>query len=110
MTSASTPPLTADEVKTLVETHQAGVWRYLRALGCDPSMADDVTQDTFLTVLQKPFQQYSRAATAAFLRRVAYNRLVSIQRRSGKVQAVEDVEILDAEWTKMVDGDGGNMD
>lgn len=107
MTSASTPPLNAEEVRELVETHQTGIWRYLRALGCEPSLADDITQDTFLSVLQKPFQQYSQAATAAYLRRVAYNRFVTLHRRSGKVTSVEDIEQLDADWSKMVDGDGG---
>ena len=107
MTSASTPPLNAEEVRELVETHQTGVWRYLRALGCEPSLADDITQDTFLSVLQKPFQQYSPAATAAYLRRVAYNRFVTLHRRTGKVTTVEDVEQLDADWSHMVDPDGG---
>lgn len=107
MTSASTPPLSAAEVRELVQQHQAGVWRYLRALGCEPSLADDITQDTFLTVLQKPFQQYSQAATAAYLRRVAYNRFVTLHRRNGKVTSVEDVEQLDVDWSRMADEDGG---
>ena len=36
------------DLASLVTLHQAGVWRYLRALGCDASLADDLTQDTFL--------------------------------------------------------------
>ena len=107
MTSASTPPLNAEEVRELVETHQSGIWRYLRALGCEPSLADDITQDTFLSVLQKPFQQYNKSATAAYLRRVAYNRFITLHRRSGKVTSVEDIEQLDADWSQMVDEDGG---
>jgi len=27
----------------IIETHQAGVWRYLRFLGCDEAQADDLT-------------------------------------------------------------------
>ena len=54
----------------IVKEHQAGVWRYLRALGCDSQQADDFTQETFLKVLTKPFDDYNPAATAAYLRRV----------------------------------------
>ena len=107
MTSASTPKLLADEVRRLVEDHQAGVWRYLRSLGCEANLAEDITQDTFLSVLEKPFQQYSSAATAAWLRRVAYNRFITIRRRAGKVTAVEDIESLNVEWTRLAEDDGG---
>ena len=31
----------------VTEEHQAGVWRYLRYVGCEPPEADDLTQDTF---------------------------------------------------------------
>ncbi|HEX7449919.1 MAG TPA: sigma factor, partial [Pirellulales bacterium] len=55
----------------LIEEHQAGVWRYLRVLGCNAAEAEDLTQDTFLAVLEKPFHDYQRAATAAYLRQVA---------------------------------------
>lgn len=107
MTSASTPKLHADEVRQLVEEHQAGIWRYLRSLGCEANLAEDITQDTFLSVLEKPFQQYSPAATAAWLRRVAYNRFITIRRRAGKVTAVEDIESLNAEWSNFAEDDGG---
>jgi RNA polymerase sigma-70 factor (ECF subfamily) len=72
----------------LVERHQSGVWRYLRALGCDPVLAEDLTQDTFLAVLRQPFEEYSEAATAAYLRRTARNLYVNSHRRAGKVLIV----------------------
>lgn len=58
---------TGFDPERLIEAHQAGIWRYLRALGCDASQAEDLTQETFLAVLQKPFQDYNPAATAAYL-------------------------------------------
>lgn len=91
----------------LIETHQAGVWRYLRALGCEATLADDLTQETFLAVLQKPFEQYNRAATAAYLRRVAYNLFITVRRRAGKVTAVENVEEFDTAWTEWAGDDSG---
>ena len=91
----------------LIQQHQLGVWRYLRALGCEPSLADDLTQETFLVVLQKPFQEYSDAATSAYLRRVAHNLLVSLRRRSGKVSAVDDLEQFEQAWTEWTAEDHG---
>src|SRR5947209_1257818 len=52
----------------LIETYQAGVWRYLRAMGCEASLADDLTQETFLAILQRPFNDINPAATNAYLR------------------------------------------
>lgn len=102
-----TPPVTGFDPVRLIETYQSGVWRYLRTLGCDSALAEDLTQDTFLAVLQKPFQDYNAAATAAYLRRVAYNLFISHQRRNGKVTAVENVEELEQEFGNWAAEDGG---
>lgn len=91
----------------LIEDHQAGVWRYLRALGCEANLAEDLTQETFLAVLQRPFDDYSPAATAAYLRRTAYNAFVSYQRRAKKVTLVENVEQINADWQRWTRNDNG---
>ncbi len=91
----------------LIETYQAGVWRYLRALGCDAAQAEDLTQDTFLAVLQRPFQDINPAATAAYLRKTAFNLFISQMRRAGKVTAVADVEELDRTWSAWAGNDQG---
>jgi RNA polymerase sigma-70 factor, ECF subfamily len=91
----------------LIQQHQAGVWRYLRALGCDAAEADDLTQDTFLAVLKSEFQILSEAATATYLRKVAYNFMVSARRRAGKVHTVENVEEFDTAWSQWTRGDNG---
>src|SRR4051812_41261943 len=91
----------------LIETYQAGVWRYLRAMGCQASLADDLTQDTFVAILQRPFNDVSPAATNAYLRKTALNLLISHQRRAGRVRTVEDVEQLDQEWTRWMGDDDG---
>jgi len=102
MPQGSTPPdagqATGFDPARLIAQHQSGVWRYLRVLGCEPVLADDLTQETFLRVLEKPFDDYNRSATAAYLRRVAHNLLVSSRRRAGKVTAVEGVEALESAW------------
>ncbi len=102
------PETTGYDPVELIEKHQTGIWRYLRALGCDPSQADDLTQDTFLAVLQRPFEEYGPAATAAYLRKVAHNQFVSAQRRAGKVTAVENIEEFDKSWEKWAGTDGGD--
>ena len=60
-----------------------------------------------LAVLQRPFQEVNPAATNAYLRKTALNMLISHQRRSGKVRAVEDIELLDQTWTRWAGDDGG---
>jgi RNA polymerase sigma-70 factor (ECF subfamily) len=107
METATTPKTTGFDPAQLIEEHQMGIWRYLRALGCDPSQADDLTQETFLAVLQRPFQNYGPAATVAYLRKVAYNHFISAQRRAGKVTAVEDIEQFDRAWEKWAGHDNG---
>jgi len=91
----------------LIQTYQAGVWRYLRALGCEAALADDLTQDTFLALLQRPFQDVSPAATSAYLRKTALNLLISHQRRSGRVRATENIEQLDQQWLRWAGDDEG---
>jgi len=104
----TTPPTSTgfDPVR-LIERHQAGVWRYLRVLGCDPSQADDLTQETFLAVLQKPFDDYNPAATASYLRKVAHNLFMTDRRRAGRVVAVENIEEVDAMWSRWAGHDNG---
>ena len=85
----------------LIARHQHGVWRYLRMLGCDTSTADDLTQETFLRVLRREaFVQHSDAATASYLRRTAYNLLISLHRKQGRVQTVVEQGMLDEVWDR----------
>ena len=97
------------DLTELVALHQATVWRYLRALGADPSLADDLTQDTFLEVLRRPFEQYSHAATASYLRRVAHNLLISRRRRDGRMKVTEHIEQFESAWTRWAGFDSGDL-
>lgn len=106
MQTAQMPDSTSFDPAELIEKHQVGIWRYLRALGCQPSLADDLTQETFLAVLRRPFEHYSDVATAAYLRRVAHNQFISAQRRAGKVNAVENIQDFDRAWERW----GGSHD
>jgi RNA polymerase sigma-70 factor (ECF subfamily) len=107
MTTGQPPPVTGFDPVRLIANYQQGVWRYLRTLGCEPALADDLTQETFLAVLQKPFQDYNPAATAAYLRRVGYNLFISYQRRSGKVTSVDNIEQLEQHFVQFAGEDQG---
>lgn len=88
--------------------HQAGVWRYLRALGCDASLADDLTQDTFLEILKRPLIEYSEQATAGYLRKVAHNLFISRRRRDGRITVTEHAEQLESAWMRWAGFDNGD--
>ncbi|MBN2474292.1 MAG: RNA polymerase sigma factor [Pirellulales bacterium] len=94
------------EMAALVRAHQAGVWRYLRFLGCDPTEADDLVQETFLAVLRKGFEVRSPAETAAYLRTVARNRLLMARRQQSNHPPVVDLEAAEAVWARVAGEDG----
>ena len=87
----------------LIEEHQTGIWRYLRSLGCESNEAEDLTQETFLAVLRKPFEYYGKAAAASYLRKVAYHRFISARRKSGKEVATPELERIDEAWTNWLE-------
>lgn len=88
-------------VGDLIRKHQRGVWRYLRMLGCDAATADDLTQETFLRILkQTNFVQHNDSATAGYLRRTAYNLVVSQHRKLGRTQTIAEPAALDEIWNR----------
>lgn len=100
----------------LVRLHQAGVWRYLRFLGCDEAQADDLTQETFLAVHRRPFDERSEAATAGYLRTVARNQFLMSVRRdrrrpvaSGLLDDLDpaDADLAESVWATFAGEDGG---
>ncbi len=105
--SESPADVRADAAHLVVE-HQAGVWRYLRALGADPLLAEDLTQETFLAVLRRPFEQYHPAATAAYLRKVARNLFITHQRRANPTVQLADLEFIDNQWVHWAASDDGD--
>ena len=92
---------------TLIEAHQAGVWRYLRSLGCERELASDITQETFLAVLEKPFDDYNPRATASYLRTVARNLFISAMRKAGRMVVVEDIDAVETSWSRWMGEDNG---
>jgi len=98
------------DATALITDHQTGVWRYLRAIGCDQSLADDLTQETFFAVLRRPFVQVSPNATSSYLRRVAYHLLISYRRRQKKMRVTSELEQLDSQWLRWAGSEGNGND
>jgi RNA polymerase sigma-70 factor (ECF subfamily) len=91
----------------LIQAHQAGIWRYLRYLGSEPSLADDLTQETFLAVLKKPFQQRSDAETSAYLRTVARHKFLRAIEKMRRGPTLDDLDLAERVWAE-THADGGN--
>ena len=104
----ASPDSIAPDLITLVRQYQAGLWRYLRALGCDATTAEDLIQETFLRVLHRPFEHRNDAATGAYLRRVAHNLFISHRRRATKVSLTERASDLEEAWTRWAGFDNGD--
>ena len=51
MNPALASPLPQSSTEAFVARHQAGVWRFLRALGCDAARAEEHCQDALLAAL-----------------------------------------------------------
>lgn len=73
----------------LVHTHQAAIWRYLRFVGCTPAEADDLCQDTFLAVVDRPLHRFDTGVARTYLRRVARNNFLKLRRSQRRRAAAE---------------------
>ncbi len=102
--TSATDPIEAEpfDLATLVDNHQAELWRYLRYLGAKPAEADDLTQDVFLEVARKPFVQHSPQQSAAYLRTVARNRLLMFRRKQQREGQQVDIELAESAWAETV--------
>jgi RNA polymerase sigma-70 factor (ECF subfamily) len=79
--------LPADALAELVRAHQAGVWRFLRTLGCPSAVADELAAEVFVVAHEKGFVARGRAEAAAFLRATARFLWLRRQRRSRRERA-----------------------
>ncbi len=83
--------------------HQKAIWRFVRFLGASPQTANDLVQEAFLTLLQRPPRVADDAALGRWLRSVAHHRFVSVQRREavGRRRVAElAFESADAVWQR----------
>lgn len=95
-----------DELERLIRTHQQAIYRYVRCLGAEPVVADDVVQETFLAANRKAAAFTDDGHARAVLRGMARNLFLTECRRDRRqarlaqqLALVEDdpkaIELLD---------------
>ena len=94
------------DLASLVERHQAGVWRYVRFLGAGTTEADDLTQETFLALARAQFVERDERQTAGYLRVVARNQLMALRRQQNRDVNTVDLEAADSVWAAAAGPDG----
>lgn len=99
--------IVANLIDDLVRGHQAGLWRYLRVLGCDGPTADDLAQETFLAMLRLPFEVRSRGETAAWLRAKARFLWLERVRKEARRRETALADATDEVWAEYAGGDDG---
>jgi len=97
-------------VSDLVRDHQASVWRYLRYLGCEATLADDLTQETFLAVLRAQFEHRSDPETASYLRTVARRQFLMAMRKQRNAPSLQELETAEEVWREQIEKGNDKLD
>src|SRR5690606_11637689 len=92
----------APTTEEIIRAHQDGVWRFLVSIGCEPALADDLTQEAFLAMLRGGFRYEGPRETTAWLLRVAKRQFSDHARRR---EAVLGIDLANAEtrWQEFED-------
>lgn len=90
------------DLTALVRAHQAELWRYLRYLGCDGALAEDLTQETFLSLVRNPLALENVSALPAYLRTIARNLFFKRAGRLSPAVPLDEIDDADAVWTRTV--------
>lgn len=85
------------ELETLVRTHQAEIYRYVRYLGADQDAAEDLVQETFLVACRTApaVLQSALPERAAWLRAVARNQFLYWCRRRRRGPFTAEAAVLE---------------
>ncbi|MEE9310885.1 MAG: sigma-70 family RNA polymerase sigma factor [Planctomycetota bacterium] len=84
----------------IVLTYQRDVWRFLVALGCRPIEADDLTQETFISVVVGGFEYRGDAELRSLLFTVAKRAFITTIRKRGRSPLVANLDDVDSDWIK----------
>jgi RNA polymerase sigma-70 factor (ECF subfamily) len=92
--------MTHEQLESLIRTHQAMVYRYLRYMGAAADVAEDVAQETFLAAYKSTSVPLEDAAAesgrcAAWLRGVARNQLLMHFRKARSNPVSSDPVVLE---------------
>lgn len=91
------------DVTAWAQAHRLEIWRYLRYLGCEAHLADDLVQEVFLRAMRAAFADRGPRARAAWLRAIAGN-LYRQHLRGPEALSLDEAE---ATWQARCGDDGG---
>ncbi|MCA8916890.1 MAG: sigma-70 family RNA polymerase sigma factor [Planctomycetes bacterium] len=97
----------AVDIEGLVKEHQSALLRYLRFLGCDDELAQDMAQDTFVATIDADFEIRDRKATSAYLRTTARNFYFMWLRKTRREVRLPEEDVLEAAWHEEERDDDG---
>ncbi|MDA2926915.1 RNA polymerase sigma factor [Acidobacteria bacterium AH-259-G07] len=83
-----------EALEVVVHTYLHQVLRAARGAGLDPQRAEEVTQDTFTTFIEKASQFEGRSHVRTWLFGVLYKKIAEARRqlqREGKTDVIEDI-------------------
>jgi RNA polymerase sigma-70 factor, ECF subfamily len=92
--------------RELVQSHQAGTWRYLRTLGASPQLAEELLQDTFVVAWQRGIRDDGEIAVATYLRRTARHLYLKHCRAQGRRDELL-ADAVDHLWQRTCEADNG---
>jgi RNA polymerase sigma-70 factor (ECF subfamily) len=78
----------------LFERHNLAVFRFLRRMTGDPSLAEDLTQEVFLRVLRSVDTYEERSREASWIFRIARN--VLVDRHRGRLRSPQVASLVEA--------------
>ena len=80
----------AAAVEILYARHRQGLYRFLLGLSGKPELADEVFQETWLSLIRSASQPQGRATFRTWLFQIARNRLIDHWRKHGARQPLHD--------------------
>lgn len=91
-----------------VDRHQAGLWRWLRMLGCESASAEEHCQDALLAALHEGVHRWADADAGRWLRAAARNLFLMELRTRRRRPPVAPLDAAEAAWGRLrADRDGG---
>ncbi len=76
--------------EVLYQRHQQGLYRFLCGLAGQTELADEIYQETWLSLIRSESQPQGRASFRTWLYQIARNRLIDHWRKHGQRQPLQD--------------------
>jgi RNA polymerase sigma-70 factor (ECF subfamily) len=87
------------DIETLINTYGTYVYNYALKLSCHPSVAEDLTQETFIIAWQKISTLEDSNAIKAWLRKICFNNFLMRERKNKNHSELlyDDIQLLEKE-------------